>query len=159
MRSPPAHAGGLLSCRAASPGGPPNFWQSCLKRRTGRRPRRPTVIRNDFPKSFYSPPNTPIPRTGRTPGRPAKRISLPPPKKVAAPPHIKIFGPPREAAPTRYGTAFRSCCRGRLSWRPAEFPAIYLSTPYGPPPTAAHTIPPAFHIPPPINTPPYPPPR
>ena len=39
-----------------------------------------------------------------------------------------------------FAKSFIRACRGRLSRRPAEFPAIYLSSPYGPPPTAAHVI-------------------
>ena len=76
---------------AASPGGPPYSQQSSFQRRTGRRPRRPTLYATIFPYLFIFLQRI-DPRTGRTPGRPAYRITIPPSKKVAAPPRIPILG-------------------------------------------------------------------
>ena len=44
---------------------PPNSRKSIFKRRTGRRPRRPTSYETSFPYLLFSP-NAPTPRTGRT---------------------------------------------------------------------------------------------
>ena len=45
-----------------------------------------------FPHNFLLSPSEQFIRTGRTPGRPAKRIPIPPPQKVAAPPRIPFSG-------------------------------------------------------------------
>ena len=148
---------------AASPGGPPSYETSSPYLlfspnvkiiRTGRtrrrgtgftsRPRRAGTLRRTV-RSFF--PHRAMARWGPQCGPPNKlrfRLS----KKVAAPPRIKnvgrVLNPPlrrfRRFFPLIFCRIFNRTCRGRLSRRPAEFPAIYLSSPYGPPPTAAHVI-------------------
>ena len=90
---------------AASLGGPPYSRQSFLKRRTGRRPRRPTSCATISPyRLFPQTHNSPV-RAGH-PAGPPNEFPHRLPIKVAASPRIEFFGPPREAAPTTYRKAY-----------------------------------------------------
>ncbi len=85
---------------------PPVFLEIFLSTLYGPPPTAAHVIRNDFPIPFCSPQRTNS-RTGRTPGRPANRITIPPSQKGCGSAAYSNSGPPREAAPTTYGVAFQ----------------------------------------------------
>ena len=105
---------------------PPNSRQSISHRRTGRRPRRPTVLRNDFPIIISFPPtHKPPVRAGHLAGppnefrcRPIKRLRL---RRVF--PTRAGFEPAPTAVLEDYSVIFAKSfirtCRGRLSRRPA----------------------------------------
>ena len=132
----------IFSVRAGHPAGPPyNLRKPTPQRRTGRRPRRPTVLRNIFPISFCSPQRTIFLYGPDT--RPARLTIYEnlPHNAVRAAAH---GGPTSYAISSPYffirpNAHFSRT--GRTPGRPAlQFTKTYPTTLYGPPPTAAHRI-------------------